>query len=399
MPTKIKEPSLNLEEQKYFRVKANINLDAICYNVVQIKKTIKEATKIMIVIKADGYGHGAVAIAKALDKVVDVYGIAIIEEGIQLRKEGIKKPLLILGYTPKEQYKELVAYNITQTIFQYDTAKELAKEALKQNKIAKIHIKLDTGMSRLGFTNSRESIEEIKKISLLEGLEIEGIYTHFACADEKNKESAQKQFQQFTHMIHLLEKEGINIPMKHISNSAGTIDMPESNMDMVRCGIATYGLFPSGEVNHDNIDLKPALELKTHVSFIKEVEKGVGVSYGSTYVTNKNTKIATIPVGYGDGYPRRLSSKGRILIHGKSVPIIGRICMDQFMVDVTDIENIEQGDEVTLIGKDGDEVISVEEIADLIGTIHYEVVCNIGKRIPRLYYSNHQLIEMKECYY
>lgn len=377
---------------KYYRASANINLDAICSNINNIRKLLHSETKLMVILKADGYGHGAVPIAKALsDMDVDCFGIAILEEGIELRKAGIDKPLLVLGYTPIGQYNKLVEYDITQTIFQYSAAKELSEEALKQGKTAKVHIKIDTGMTRIGFFDNTSSVEEIKKISELKGIDIEGIFSHFACADEEDKASANKQLERFLEFTRALEAEGIKIPVKHMSNSAGIIDIPEAQLDMVRSGIATYGLYPSGEVNQKLLGLMPAMEIKSHVSYVKEVESGVGVSYGSTYVTEKKTKIATIPVGYGDGYPRQLSSKGRVLIHGKSAPIIGRVCMDQFMVDVTDIPEVNQGDAATLIGRDGEEFISVEEVADMSYSFNYEFICNVGKRIPRIYYRNNKV--------
>ncbi|WOO36329.1 alanine racemase [Anaerocolumna sp. AGMB13020] len=377
---------------KYYRASANIDLDAICSNINNTRKILQPETKLMVILKADGYGHGAVPIAKALSEMaVDSFGIAILEEGIELRKAGIEKPLLVLGYTPKGQYKKLLEHDITQTIFQYSTAKDLSEEALSQGKTAKIHIKIDTGMSRIGFFDDGLSIEEIKKISELKGIEIEGIFSHFACADETDKTSANRQLSKFLAFVEELKQEGINIPIRHIANSAGIIDMPEAQLDMVRSGISTYGLYPSNEVKKDVLELKPAMEIKSHVSYVKEVEAGIGVSYGSTYVTSKKTKIATIPVGYGDGYPRQLSSKGRVLIHGMSAPIIGRVCMDQFMVDVTDIPGVEQGDSVTLVGRDREEFISVEEVADMTYSFNYEFICNVGKRIPRIYYRNNKL--------
>lgn len=384
-------------EERYFRVTANVNLDAICHNVLAAKKIVGDNTKIMAIIKADGYGHGAVTIAKTLNNIeVDAFGIAIIEEGIELRKAGINKPILILGYTPVQQYKYLLKYDITQTIFQLNAAQELSKAAMKLQKKAKIHIKIDTGMSRIGFSDTKESLDEIKQISLMEGIQIEGIFTHFACADEKEKASAKNQLERYLNFVNCLEQLGIYIPIKHISNSAGVIDLPEAHLDMVRCGIATYGLYPSDEVIKESIILKPAMEIKSHVSYVKEIEAGIGVSYGSTFVTTRKTKIATIPVGYGDGYPRGLSSKGRVLIHGKSAPILGRVCMDQFMVDVTEIENVNQGDAVTLVGKEGDEFISVEELANLANSFNYEFICNVGKRVPRIYYKNDQIVEIRE---
>ncbi len=387
---------MSANNKRYFRVEADINLDAIYHNVEQIKKFTGTNKKLMIVIKADGYGHGAIPIAKKIDGIVDGYGIAIIEEGIELRKAGISKDILILGYTPPQHFKDLIKYNITPSVFQYSMALELSKEAVLQKKTVPVHIKIDTGMSRLGFFNKENDIKEIIKISKLDGIRIEGIFTHFACADETDKSISYKQLNDFLQMISSLEKEGLNIPLKHISNSAGIIDLPEANLDMIRCGIATYGLYPSTKVSHTNIDLQAAMSLKSHVGFIKEVDKGTGVSYGRTYITSKRIKIATIPVGYGDGYPRNLSSKGRVLINGKYAPIIGRICMDQFMVDVTDIKDVKQGDVVTLIGKDGSESITVGELAQLSGRFNYEFICNIGKRIPRLYYSNKELTEIIE---
>ncbi len=377
---------------KYYRASANIDLDAICSNINNTRKLLEAKTRLMVILKADGYGHGAVPIAKALsDMAVDCFGVAILEEGIELRKAGIDKPILVLGYTPKGQYQKLVEYDITQTIFQYNTAKELSEEALRQGKTAKIHIKIDTGMSRIGFFDDTDSIEEVKKIAELKGIEIEGIFSHFACADEEDKTSANRQLKKFLDFTEELDKEGIHIPIKHIANSAAIIDIPEARLDMVRSGISTYGLYPSEDVKKDAIALKPAMEIKSHVSYVKEVETGVGVSYGSTYITGRKTKIATIPVGYGDGYPRQLSSKGRVLIHGMSAPIIGRVCMDQFMVDVTDIPEVNQGDMVTLIGRDKDEFISVEEVANMSYSFNYEFICNVGKRIPRIYYRNNKV--------
>jgi alanine racemase len=392
--TKIQEEK---SEERYFRVTANIDLDAISSNILNIKKLTGNSTKLMAIIKADAYGHGALPIAKTLDSLgVDAFGIAILEEGIELREAGIHKPVLILGYTPKEQYNQLVKNDISQTIFQLDSAIELSKAALQQNKKAGIHIKIDTGMNRIGFFDTKDSMEDIKKIASLEGIRIEGIFSHFSAADETDKTSAKMQLDRFLKFVNQLELEGITIPIKHISNSAGIIDLPEAKLDMVRSGIATYGLYPSEFVSQEMLKLSPALEIKTHVSYVKEIEPNCGVSYGSTYITSKITKIATIPVGYGDGYPRLLSSKGRVLIHGKSAPIIGRICMDQFMVDVTEIEGVKQGDTVTLIGRDKNEFIPIEEVGALSYSFNYEVACNVGKRVPRVYYRNGKITEIRE---
>lgn len=383
---------------EYYRVEARINLDAICNNIDEVRRNINDNTKIMAVIKADGYGHGAVALATALKDKVDAYGIAIIEEGIELRLAGFEKPILILGFTPHQQYEDLLKYDISQTVFQYDMAKRLSDIAVSLGKQAKIHIKIDTGMTRIGFKDTVESIQIIKEISKLPNLIIEGLFTHFACADESDKTSVRKQLSRFLLFADKLEKEGIHIPVKHVSNSASIIDLPEANLDMVRSGIVTYGMYPSDEVNKNSLMLQPALTLKSNVVYVKEVEAGTGISYNSTYITDHDSVIATIPVGYADGYPRQLSSKGRVLIHGKSAPIVGRVCMDQFMVDVTNIPDVKEGDMVTLIGRDGDESISIEEVANLVGSFNYELVCDIGKRVPRVYYKEGKKVGTADYY-
>lgn len=384
--------------ERYYRVYAKIDLDTISENIKAAKNTLKNGTKIMAIIKADGYGHGAVPIARELNDLVDAYGVAIVEEGIELRNSGIDKPILILGYTAVEQLNEVIAYDITQTVFQFEIAKQMDEEAKRQGKVAKVHIKIDTGMGRIGYQPCRESIEEIIKISKLENIDIEGIFTHFACADMKDKTSADEQLATFVRFTTELADAGVNIRLKHASNSAGIVDMNYANLDMVRCGITTYGLYPSEEVNKYNLAIKPAMELETHVSYVKELEAGHGIGYGSTFVTDKLMRIATIPVGYGDGFSRALSNRGRVLIHGKSAPIVGRVCMDQFMIDVSAIPEAEQGDVVTLIGRDGSEEITVEEIGCLSYSFNYEVVCNVGKRIPRIYYKNGKpFLVRKDC--
>lgn len=383
---------------EYYRIEARVNLDAICNNIDEVRRNINTDTKIMAVIKADGYGHGAVALATALKDKVDAYGIAIIEEGIELRRAGFEKPILVLGFTPHQLYDELLKYDIIQTVFQYDMAKRLSDTAVSLGKQAKIHIKVDTGMTRIGFKDTDESIQTIKEISKLSNITIDGIYTHFASADEEDKTSARKQLSRFLIFADKLEKEGIHIPVKHVSNSASIIDLPESNLDMVRSGIITYGMYPSDKVNKNRLMLQPALTLISNVVYVKSVEAGTGISYNSTYITEQDSVIATIPVGYGDGYPRQLSSKGRVLIHGKSAPIVGRVCMDQFMVDVTDIPDVKEGDKVTLIGQNGDESISIEEVANLAGSFNYELVCDIGKRVPRVYYKEGKKVGTADYY-
>lgn len=374
-----------MDMSEYYRVCAQIDLSAVRKNIEAIRAAVRPESKLMVVLKADGYGHGAVPIAKRIDDIADAYGMAIVEEAVELRDAGITKPILVLGYTASHLYDKLIQYDITQTIFQYETAYELNEAAKKAGKTVKIHIKLDTGMSRIGFAMTEESIEEIVKISKLSNLCMEGVFTHFAKADEIDKEATRLQYKRFAGMIEKLRQRGICFTTCHVSNTAAIIDLPEYNLDMVRCGIGTYGMYPSVDVQKNRVLLTPAMELKTHISFVKELPKGVGISYNGTYVTERPMRVATIPVGYGDGYPRLLSSKGRVLIHGKSAPILGRVCMDQFMVDVSGIPEAKQNDNVTLMGRDGYECIPAEEISGYAGTINYEIVCEVGKRIPRVY--------------
>ena len=384
--------------KKYYRVKAEINLDAIHENVVNAKALTKPGTKLMAIIKADAYGHGAVMVAHTLEDVADAYGVAILEEGIELRQSGINKPILILGYTPAPLYPAMIKYDIATAVFEYEMAEKMSEAAEKVGKKAKVHIKLDTGMSRIGFKQDDESLEVIKKIAKLPGIEIEGCFTHFATMDEKDKTKAMKQFERYMDFVKRIEDAGITIPVKHVSNSAGIIEKQEVNLDMVRDGICVYGMYPSEEVDKTKLKLTPAMEIKSYVSFVKTLEAGVEIGYGGTYTTTKETTVATIPVGYADGYSRALSNRGRVLIKGKSFPIIGRICMDQFMVDISELPEIKQGDEVTLVGRDGDEYISIEEVADMSYSFNYEFVCDIGKRIPRVYYRGGKVVATKDFY-
>ncbi len=384
--------------KEYYRVKAEINLDAIHENVVNAKALTKPGTKLMAIIKADAYGHGAVMVAHTLEDVADAYGVAILEEGIELRQSGINKPILILGYTPAPLYPAMIKYDIATAVFEYDMAERMSEAAEKIGKKAKVHIKLDTGMSRIGFKQDDESLEVIKKIAKLPGIEIEGCFTHFATMDEKDKTKSMKQFERYMDFVKRIEDAGITIPVKHVSNSAGIIEKQEVNLDMVRDGICVYGMYPSDEVDKTKLKLTPAMEIKSYVSFVKTLEAGVEIGYGGTYTTTKETTVATIPVGYADGYSRALSNRGRVLIKGKSFPIIGRVCMDQFMVDISELPEIRQGDEVTLVGRDGDEYISIEEVADMSYSFNYEFVCDIGKRIPRVYYKGGKVIATKDFY-
>ena len=363
-----------------------IDLSKIENNIDAIRKVLLPKTKLMAVVKADAYGHGAVEICKQLSDKIDCLAVASIEEAIDLRSNEIQKPILILGYTMKDNYGKLIDYAIEQTIYSLEDAICLNKIAEAKGKKAAIHIAVDTGMGRIGFMPTDESVEQIKKISELSHLKLKGIFTHFATADEEDKAYTYEQIKKFESFVTLLAPKGIVFEEKHMCNSAGIIDFTQQCNTMVRAGIILYGLYPSNEVCRSNVILNPALEWKAHVVYVKEVPQGTSISYGRTYVTTKEkTKIATINVGYGDGYPRALSNKGRVLIRGKSVPIVGRICMDQFMVDVSGLDEIEVEDVVTLIGRDGGEFISVEEVAELAGSFNYEFVCDIGKRVPRIY--------------
>lgn len=376
--------------KKYDRIKAVVSLDAINHNFREMRKNIKKDTKIIAVIKADGYGHGAEAVAALIHDRNYIWGFAVAtaEEALQLRSFGVKKPILILGIVFEEYFPEMISEDIRLTVCEYTMAQKLSEEAVRQGKNVHIHLGLDTGMSRIGFADVPESAEEIRRISFLPNLCIEGMFTHFARADEKDKSPAEKQLDRYLSFAGLLEEKNIDIPLKHCSNSAGIIRMPEANLNAVRAGITIYGIYPSNEVERDPVKLEPAMELKSHISYMKVLKAGAEVSYGGTFKAQKDMKVATIPVGYADGYPRSLSNKGAVLIHGKKAPIIGRVCMDQFMVDVSHIPEAQKGDEATLIGKDGDQFISMEEIGDLSGRFSYEFACDIGKRVPRIYMKN-----------
>lgn len=371
--------------EKYQRTYAKIKLQAIKNNIDEVKKTLEENVKLMVVIKADGYGHGASIIGDFLKDKVDYFGVATIEEAIELRKSQIDVPVLILGYTSKEQYLDLINYDITQTIYNLKMAQELSRCAVECNKKVKIHIALETGMHRIGFDVNEESIKDVKKISKMDNLIMEGVFTHFSCADEKDKSYSLMQLEKYTEFLNMLEQSDIDIPIKHICNSAGIIEFNNKQFNMVRSGIITYGLYPSEAVNKEYFKLQPALEWKSRVINVFEVGGNRGVSYGKTFVTQGKTKIATVSIGYADGYMRSLSSKGRVLIHGEYAPIIGRICMDQMMIDVTHIKDVQIEDEVTLVGKDAEKMITIEEVAKVAGSFNYEFACGIGKRVKRIY--------------
>ncbi|MBP3339208.1 MAG: alanine racemase [Lachnospiraceae bacterium] len=382
---------------KYYRVYCQVNLDNIYENVVNIRKNINDDTALCAVIKMDGYGHGAVPVAEKIDSIVDAYAVATVDEGINLRKNGITKPIVILGFTYEKRIRGAIKYDIRMAVFEYETAVLINKCAKEMGKVAKVHIKVDTGMSRIGFKDDDAAIDDIVRINALENIEIEGIFTHFAKADENDKSNALSQMRRFDEFNEKLAQKGVEIGIKHCSNSAGIIDIKEANHDAVRLGISLYGLYPSDEVDKNRVSLKPVLQLKSHIVYIKEIEAGTPVSYGGTFVADKKMRIATIPVGYGDGYPRSLSNKGYVLINGKKAPILGRVCMDQFMVDVTDIET-KKGDLVTLVGEDNGAFLSVEEVSMMAGTFNYEFICDVGKRVPRVYISDGEIIGGKDYF-
>ena len=383
----------------YSRVYATVNLDAVASNMRSMRDNLPASTLIMGSVKADGYGHGSVPVAKTIEPYVFGYAVATIDEGIILRRHGINKTILILGVTHESRYEDLLRYDIRTAMFQYEKAKKLSDLALKQGKKAVVHLALDTGMSRIGMKADREHAKEAASIAALEGIEVEGLFTHFARADETDKSAYEEQYRRYKEFLGYLKELGVKIPIRHCSNSAGIVESLESNhMDMVRAGIAIYGMYPSDEVDHNSVKLTPAMEIKSCITYIKEIEAGTAVSYGGTFVADHTMKVATIPVGYGDGYVRSLSGKGDVLIRGKRAAILGRICMDQFMVDVTDIPDVQEDDEVTLLGKDGSECITMEELAEKSGGFHYEMVCDIGKRIPRVYLKDGNIVGTKDYF-
>lgn len=386
--------------KQYSRVYAKIDLDAVAYNMEQMKQRLGGNTRLIAVIKTDGYGHGAVPIAKMFESTDYVWGYAVacMDEAVVLRHAGVKKPILVLGCIFPEQYEEMIRYEIRAAVYTKEMAVGMAKAAEKIGKTAYFHIKIDTGMGRIGFTVNEKNVNEICEINKLKHGMIEGMFTHFAKADETDKSYTRMQHERFIRMREALEKKNVSIPYIDCDNSAGIIDFPDLKHDLARAGISLYGMYPSEEVNHDAIDLKPALELISHVTFVKEVEAGTSISYGGTFVAEKAMKVATIPVGYGDGYPRSLSNCGEVLIHGKRARILGRVCMDQFMVDVTGIPDVKFMDRVVLVGWDGTEHISVEELSEKSGRFPYEFVCCLGKRIPRVYVRNGEVTEQTDCF-
>ena len=383
--------------KNYRRVEADIDLDAIRYNIETVKRLNPPTRKTLLVIKADAYGHGAVVLAKEMDDLADYFAVATVDEALELRRADVVKPILILGYTDESEYEAVIKNDITIAIYDYEEAEILSRMAESFGKKAKVHIKADSGMSRIGFQCDEAGIEEAYRLTKLEGLDVEGVFTHYAKADYIDKSDALTQYKAFSFFVSSLEERGVAFKIRHIDNSAGAMEIHSDGFDMMRLGIVIYGLYPSEEIDKA-VAIKPAMSLKARVIHVKELPAGRGVGYGWSYVTEKTTKVATVSVGYADGYPRALSNKGRVLIHGQYAPIIGRVCMDQIMVDVTDIKpsadgqgsdkTVKVGDEVVLFGKQGENFIPVEEVAEPANSFNYEEVCNISRRVPRVYFKN-----------
>ena len=386
-----------MEIDKYFRCYAKVDLDAIHKNIESMKEKLKPETGIIAVIKTDGYGHGAVPIAKVLDDICYGYAVATAFEGHNLRRHNINKPIFILGYTPESTYELVIREEMIPPVFSLEMAEKLSSCAVKLNKTVKINIAVDTGMSRIGYIPSKETAQEIVKISTLPNIQLESIFTHFAKADYIDKSFAKKQLKEFNEFVQLVEDKGVNIPIHQCANSAAMMEMPETSLSLSRAGISMYGLYPSDEMSRENMKLYPAMSLYSHVVYVKEIEAGRGISYGQTYVADRPMKIATIPIGYGDGYPRNLSNKGYVIINGKKAKIVGRVCMDQFMVDVTGMD-VKTGDLVTLVGCENGEEITVDELAALAGTFNYEFVCDLGKRVPRVFVKDGKIVGTKDYY-
>ena len=368
----------------YYPTWAEISLDAIARNVEAIRARLPARTKLMCVLKANAYGHGAAALARFLDDKCEYYGVAVLEEALALRAAGVEKPVLILGCTPPERFGEVVEADLTQTISTEQDAKALSRTATAIGKRVRAHFKVDTGMGRIGFPDTPETARLLAELAALPGFVAEGLYSHLACADMADKAPAREQFSRFAAFCAMAEKAGLCAPIRHICNSAGVIQF-DTPWDMVRVGIALYGLYPSEEVDKARVPLRPAMSWKTRVSFLKEVPSGTGISYGRTFVTGRPTKVATLPVGYADGYPRALSNVGRVIVRGQYAPIIGRVCMDQCMADVTDVPGVAVGDEVILVGRAEERAVTLEEIGAASASFNYETACRVGPRVARVY--------------
>jgi alanine racemase len=377
-------------------VYAEINLDAIAYNMKNIKSLVKNKD-VIAVVKADCYGHGCLDVVPTLlENGASRLAVAVLTEGMELRNNNINAPIMILGYTPIYLGEELIKHDLEQTVYNLDYAKELSKIALALNKKAKIHIALDTGMGRIGFLATEKAVADVAEICTLEGLDVLGIFTHFSTSDEKNKDYTYEQFNKFINFNKRLAALGVDIPMKHVSNSGAIMDLPETYLEAVRAGIILYGYYPSNEVQKENLSLKPALTLKASITRVQEMDKGMCVSYGNTFKTERKSLIATLPIGYADGYSRLLAKNAKVIVNGQFAPVVGRICMDQCMIDITDIVgDIKVGDEVIILGEQGNLKFNADDFAEIMGTINYEILCMLKYRIPRVYTKNGKTISVR----
>ncbi|MEI6602146.1 MAG: alanine racemase [Clostridia bacterium] len=380
------------------RTWAEIDLDCIAHNVKHIRALVSKRTEILGVVKADAYGHGVLDVAQELlQNGVERLAVSMLDEAIQLRQSGIQVPILVLSYTDPRRVDQIIAHQITQTVYHTDLAKALSAEATRQKKNVKIHIKIDTGMTRVGFMSGYSIVDKIASISQLPGIIIEGLFTHFATADDANPAYTEMQFERFMSICAELGRVGVHIPVKHVANSAAILKFPHMHLDMVRPGLILFGLSPFDDAQKEiaSYDLKPAMQIKSYVIMNKEVDAGIDISYGRTFTTSRKSQIVTVPIGYADGYMRALSNKAFVLINGQKAPVVGRVCMDQCMVDVTDISgSVSLGDEVVLIGTQGNASISAAQVATFAGTINYEIVCLVGKRIPRIYFKNGKAVNV-----
>jgi len=372
--------------EEYLRCYAEISIDNIRHNLLQARSRIPEDTKLLVVLKANAYGHGVENIAKSLLDVADYYAVATVNEALELREDGVAIPILVLGYASPKEYPAMISHNVTATIYREEDARLLSETAVKLGMDAHVHAAADTGMTRIGFKTDASGADAIAHIAKLPGIRLEGMFTHFSCADQQDQTYTMQQISRYENLIQLLKERNVTIPIRHVCNSAGIMQLDDWRYEMVRAGIITYGIYPSEDVDKERLDLRPALSWYAHVIHVQEVPAGIGVSYGATYVTERPvTRIATVSAGYADGYPRALSSKGSVLIRGRRAPILGRVCMDQMMVDVTEIPDVQVEDVVTLIGRDGKACIPVEEIADPAGRFNYEMLCDISPRVTRIY--------------
>ena len=387
---------MDSREWEYSRVYAQIDLDAIRANLEQIGLHTGAQAKVLAVVKCDGYGHGSVPIARAIEDMENVggYATATAEEAVELRQAGIKRPILILGYTFPYAYEELIRREVRMAVFREDTLGQLEEAAKRVGGKAFVHVKVDTGMGRVGIQPREEELAYLRRIADSDYLELEGIFTHFAKADEKDMRYTLEQMEKFRQFVALAEARlGTRIPCRHAANSAGIVRMKEAHLDLVRAGIILYGLYPSEEMTGEADCIRPAMSLHSHLVYVKEVQPGQSISYGGTFTAKERMRVGTVPVGYGDGYPRSLSGKGSVLIRGKRVPILGRICMDQLMVDLSTLPDVTEGEPVVLLGRDGREEITAQELGALSGRFNYELMCDLSPRVPRIYIREGRLLQ------